>query len=279
MLIDFHTHVFADQIADRAKEALIAGVYREQGADYRKGEQLNFRELTVSALLDSMENSGVDKSVCLHIATKPHQTAAINAFAAESAAQSGGRLLSFAAIHPADPDWKATLDGIKAAGFRGIKLHPQFQMLPIDGTEFRSIIAYAVGLGLFVMFHAGADIGLPPPYFASPKQISRLLRSGIDGSRLIAAHMGGWQMWDDVEQYLVGTDILFDTAFVRDFLPPEQALRIIRNHGADKILFGSDSPWEDPADTLAYLQSLGLNEQELSRITHENAERLLGDAL
>ena len=279
MLIDFHTHVFADQIADRAKEALIAGVYREQGPDYRRGEQLNFRELTVSALLDSMDKSGVDKSVCLHIATKPHQTAAINAFAAEAAAESGGRILSFASIHPADPDWKATLDGIKAAGFRGIKLHPQFQLLPIDGTEFRSIIAYAVELGLFVMFHAGADIGLPPPYFASPKQISRLLRSGIDGIRLIAAHMGGWQMWDDVERYLVGTDILFDTAFVRDFLPPEQALRIIRNHGAKKILFGSDSPWEDPADTLAFLQSLGLTEQEFGLITHENAERLLGDAL
>ncbi|MBQ5334970.1 MAG: amidohydrolase family protein [Oscillospiraceae bacterium] len=275
MLIDFHTHVFAEQIAERARDALIAGVYREQGADYRKGEQLNFRELTVSALLDSMEKSGVDKSVCLHIATKPHQTAAINAFAAESAAKTGGRILSFAAIHPDDPEWKATLDGIKAAGFPGIKLHPQFQLKPIDGEAFRNIIAYAVGLGLFVMFHAGADIGLPPPYFASPKQISRLLRSGIDGSRLIAAHMGGWQMWDDVERYLVGTDILFDTAFVRDFLPPEQAKRMIRDHGAEKILFGSDSPWEDPADTLQFLQTLGLTEQEMSLITHENAERLL----
>lgn len=278
MLIDFHTHVFAKQIADRARDALIAGVYREQGADYRKGEQLNFRELTVKALLDSMDAAGVDKSVCLHIATKPSQTAAINRFAAEIRAASDGRLCSFATLHPADPDWKGVLDGIAAAGFAGIKLHPQFQQYAIDGPEFRRIIAYAVSLGLLVLFHAGADIGLPPPYYATPKQISRLLRSGIDGSRLIAAHMGGWQMWDDAERYLVGTDILLDTAFVRDFLPPEQAARMIRAHGAEKILFGSDSPWENPADTLRFLQSLDLTEQELRLITHENAERLLAGA-
>lgn len=275
MLIDFHTHVFAEEIADRARDALIAGVYREQGAGYRKGEQLNFRELTVKALLDSMDAAGVDKSVCLHIATKPHQTAAINRFAAALSTASGGRLYSFATLHPADPDWKGVLDGIAAAGFAGIKLHPQFQQYAIDGPEFRRIIAYAVSLGLLVIFHAGADIGLPPPVYASPAQIRSLLDSGIDGSHLIAAHMGGWQQWDDVERYLVGTDILLDTAFVRDFLPPAQARRIIRHHGAEKILFGSDSPWENPADTLCFLQSLDLTERELALITHENAERLL----
>ena len=275
MLIDFHTHVFAEQIADRARDSLIAGVYREQDADYREGEQLNFRELTVSALRDSMDKSGIDISVCLHIATKPHQTGAINAFAAQINADSDGRLISFATIHPADPDWQQTLDQIAAAGFKGIKLHPQFQRFAIDSPEFHRIIKYATELGLLVIFHAGLDIGLPPPIFATPEQISHLL-DDVDGSKLIAAHMGGWRQWDDVERYLVGTPVLLDTAFVRDFIPPEQMLRMIRNRGAEKILFGSDSPWEDPADTLAFLQSLGLTEQETALITHENAARVLG---
>ena len=79
-----------------------------------------------------------------------------------------------------------------------------------------------------------------------------------------------------VEEYLVGTPIFLDTAYIAQFLPPEQCLRIIRNHGADKVLFGSDSPWEDPADTLQYLRSLGLTDDELEQITHRNAARILG---
>lgn len=274
MLIDFHTHVFHEKIADRACAALIAGVYREQGADYRKGEQLNFRALTVPALLDSMERSGVDLSVCLPIATKPAQTAQINAFAAQINAAYRGRLLSFATLHPADPDWQQVIDGIAEAGFPGIKLHPQFQLSAIDSPENLRILRYAARRGLLILFHAGKDIGLPPPVYASPEQIRRAA-DAADGSMMIAAHLGGWQQWDAVERCLAGTPVYLDTAFIRDFIPPEQALRIIRTHGAERVLFGSDSPWEDPADTLRFLQSIGLDDRELALITHENAERLL----
>jgi predicted TIM-barrel fold metal-dependent hydrolase len=72
---------------------------------------------------------------------------------------------------------------------------------------------------------------------------------------------------------------MLDTAFVRLFISPEQMTRIIRSHGASKILFGSDSPWEDPADTLKFLLSLGLTDDELELITHKNAEKLLGSAV
>ena len=82
-------------------------------------------------------------------------------------------------------------------------------------------------------------------------------------------------MWDDVETYLVGRDLWLDTAFVCDDIAPEQYLRIIRNHGAERILFGSDSPWEKPQHTLEGLQALGLTEKELGCIIHGNAAALL----
>ena len=138
------------------------------------------------------------------------------------------------------------------------------------------ILGKAEQLGLLVVFHAGADIGLPPPVYTSPKKIRHAL-DYVGGSNLIAAHLGGWAQWDDVEACLVGTPVHLDTAYIAQFIDPAQCLRIIRNHGAEKIVFGSDSPWEDPADTLRFLESLGLNETELSLITHENALRLLGE--
>ncbi len=277
MLIDFHTHIFPEKIAERSIAALIAGIQREQGADYKNadGSPLVFRPATLEGLLESMPESGVDRSICLPIATKPSQTESINRYA-ESIRS--GNALSLGTLHPADPEAEQVLESLAARGFKGIKLHLQFQQYDIDSPEVLKILQKAEELGLLVVFHAGADIGLPPPVYTSPAKIRHAL-DYVDGSNLIAAHLGGWAQWDDVEQYLVGTNINMDTAYIRLFITPEQCLRIIRKHGAEKIVFGSDSPWENPADTVRFLQGIGLTDRELALITHQNALRLLKEPL
>lgn len=82
-------------------------------------------------------------------------------------------------------------------------------------------------------------------------------------------------MWDDVEKYLVGTPIIFDTAFIKDYISPEQAKHIIKTHGSKKILFGSDGPWENPKETLSFLLSLDLDKTHLDDITYKNAQKIL----
>ncbi len=271
MLIDFHTHIFPDAIAPRTIDALIGGITKEQGAAYIEGKTLNFTDATLQGLLDSMAEQGVTQSICLPIVTKPTQTESINRFAEGVRNE---KTLSFGSLHPQQEDWEQVLESLAARGFRGIKLHPQFQRSDIDSPESIRIIQKAEQLGLLVVFHAGVDIGLPPPVYASPEKIARVLEY-TEGSHLIAAHLGGWQQWDDVDRYLVGSKIYLDTAFIKDHIAPEQAKRIIENHGAERILFGSDSPWERPADTLAFLQSLELTQHQLDLITHKNALCLL----
>lgn len=272
MLIDFHTHIFPDAIASRTIEALIGGIKKVQGESFAEGKTLHHTDATLSGLLRSMEEQGVTRSICLPIVTKITQTESINRFAEGVRHE---KTLSFGSLHPMQEDWEQVLESLAERGFRGIKLHPQFQCCDIDGPETLRIIQKAEKLGLLVMFHAGVDIGLPPPVYATPQKIRNVLKY-TDGSHLIAAHLGGWQMWDDVETYLVGTNIYLDTAFIKDYIDPEQCRRIIENHGAERILFGSDSPWERPADTLAFLQSMGLSQEQLDCITHKNATRLLG---
>ncbi len=271
MIIDFHTHIFPDKIAETALAALVDGIHREQGADYGGGEPLYFRPGTLKGLLDSMHANGVSQSVCLPIATKPTQTASINRFAYTVRSREA---FSFGTLHPADPEWERILNELSEHGFRGIKLHLQFQRYAIDGKEVLRILKKAEELGLYVIFHAGADIGLPPPVYASPQQISHVLEE-VSGDYLIAAHLGGWAQWEDVLKYLAGKPLYLDTAYIRQFIDPQLAKEIIRAHGAERILFGSDSPWENPADTLDFLKSLDLTETELSLITHENAQRIL----
>ena len=53
------------------------------------------------------------------------------------------------------------------------------------------------------------------------------------------------------------------------------AEKIISKHGAEKILFASDCPWDNPADTLRFVDSLAISEHAKQLIFSDNARRLL----
>ena len=127
--------------------------------------------------------------------------------------------------------------------------------------------------------HAGADIGFRPPYHSTPADFAELIRRH-PGLTLICAHMGGWNVWDEVERDLVGAPVYFDTAFSFSWMKdPDRFLRIVRAHGADRILFGTDSPWYDVGQGIRDLLSLPLTPAEHSAIFWGNARRIWPDAL
>ena len=102
--------------------------------------------------------------------------------------------------------------------------------------------------------------------------------SKVNPKKLVLAHMGGWNLWDEVEEKLVGKNVYFDTAFSFEkgipHLEKEQFLRIVEKHGADKILFATDSPWSDQGYTLERLKEFGMPEKALNFILGENAKKL-----
>ncbi len=66
-----------------------------------------------------------------------------------------------------------------------------------------------------------------------------------------------------------------DTAVLYNRIEPAQLLRIIRKHGADRMLFASDCPWDNPANEIRLINSLSLTDTEKELIFYKNAERLL----
>ena len=50
---------------------------------------------------------------------------------------------------------------------------------------------------------------------------------------------------------------------------------IIKAHGADKILFGTDSPWAHQQTELANIRSLPLSRKDIDAILGGNARKLL----
>jgi len=70
MVIDFHTHVFPEKIAQKTIDFLAA---KSNGKPWTNG--------TVDELLEHMKSSKVDLSVALPVLTKPSQFESVNDFA------------------------------------------------------------------------------------------------------------------------------------------------------------------------------------------------------
>ena len=268
MTIDFHTHIFPDKIA----EATIA--HLEQ-----VGNIPAYTNGTASGLRRSMTQAGIDRAVALPVVTKPSQFDSINRFAAQINAEHD-RLISFGGIHPDNDDIEDKLDYIVSLGLNGIKLHPDYQGVFIDDERNIRILREAIKRDLLVSIHAGIDIGLPEPVHCTPQRTAAVLDAlDMDPARprIILAHVGGWGLWGDVETYLVGKPVYFDLGFSLGQIRDEQLLRIIRNHGADRILFASDSPWGDQQADKRYFDTLPLSEEERKKILYRNAQTLLND--
>ena len=145
----------------------------------------------------------------------------------------------------------------------------------IDEDKFLKIYDYALSKGLILIFHAGFDPAYPPPFKTSPAQFAKIADS-MQGGVIVAAHLGGSQQWDLVEKDLCGKNIYLDTAMGFDFYSSEQFLRIVKNHGAEKILFGTDSPWSSGKTEPEKLYALDLPEEAKNQIAGLNAKRILG---
>lgn len=266
MIVDFHTHIFPDQIAQRTIEKL-----------ENIGKVKAFTDGKESSLISSMEEAGVDISVVLPVVTRPEQFNTVNDFALqlnEKYEQKRTRLLSFGGIHPDTLDYKKELRVIKNLGLQGIKLHPDYQNTYFDDIKYMRILDYASELGLVSVVHAGVDIGYPDNVRCTTERIRKVINE-VAPQKLVLAHYGGFKQWDEVEEFLTGEDVYLDTAYIFGFIEDSAFIRILEKHGADKVLFATDSPWGGQKEFLQYLSKLSLSKETLDKILGQNAERLL----
>ena len=265
MKIDFHTHIFPDALAERAVSSMQKGLQKVSGTALPV-----FSDATKSGLRSAMEKAGTDLSVVLPVATSAKQTDTINEFAKTVTDE---KMISFGSVFPGADGSLKTLEKLAKEGFLGIKLHPEYQGAYIHSKEVIDIINKCYELGMTVVLHTGIDLGIPAPVHCTPSQMRSALNY-FDGSNVVAAHLGGFMMWDDVEKYIVGTNLILDTSMLSRYITCEQCERIIRRHGFDKVVCGSDSPWEDLNDNREFLLKCGFLDAEIAEMDN-TAKRLL----
>lgn len=260
-MIDFHTHIFPDKIAEKTLHFLS-----------ERCHTIPFANGMADGLRKSTKEAGLELSVALPVVTKPSQFESINRFASQFRGEDG--ILSFGGIHPASADYKKELLQLKEMGFQGIKLHPAYQETFFNDIRYKRIISFANELDFIISVHAGFDPGYPDCVNCTPKMAREVIEE-VKPSKLVLAHMGGFQRWDEVEEELVGLDVWFDTAVVFGKISDEQFIRICKNHGADKILFATDSPWSGQKESVEHFSGMDLTEEEKRLILTENAKKLL----
>jgi uncharacterized protein len=259
-IIDVHTHVWPDAVASKA----VAGLMND-------GMLTPFYDGTIAGLVGDMDRCGVDASVIQPVATKASQVPSINNWVA-SIGES--RVVPFGAMHPDFENPAEEIARMAHLGLRGFKLHPEHQSFAPDEPRLAPIYEAAIAHDMTVFFHAGAD-EVHPTIHGTPDTFVTIL-DRFPELRVVLAHMGGYKLWSEVAEKLVGKNVYFDTAYTLGHLPDDDFCAIIRAHGADRILFGSDGPWTDAGAEIEWIRRLPLAEGVADAILGGNAARILG---
>jgi predicted TIM-barrel fold metal-dependent hydrolase len=132
---------------------------------------------------------------------------------------------------------------------------------------------------MVILTHAGKlHADRPETLYAAPHRILTVLEQ-FPKLRMIAAHLGGFYMLDEAERTLIGHPrLVIDTTWPPSIgeVGPAVLTRIIRTHGADKVVFGTDFCLVSQQDDARVIERLPISSGEKERILGENAREFIG---
>ena len=268
MVIDFHTHIFPERIAEKTM-ALLS----------QKGNMTPYASGTADGLASEMEKAGVDISLTLPVLTNPQSFDGVNRFAREinlAFENKERRLISFAGIHPRCENIDEKMAFIKKSGFYGVKIHPDYQDTFINDEGYVRIMECAREYDLIVITHSGVDAAYRDKPVKCPPTLVKELIKKVPHKKLVLAHCGANEMFDEVLSSLCDEDVYFDTALVLRYICEDTFKAILKKHGEDRMLFATDSPWSSVKGDVDKIRSFSLSKTVEDKLFYKNASLLLG---
>ncbi len=172
---------------------------------------------------------------------------------------------------------------IAELGLRGVKFHPSLQAFAPDDESYWPVFAACELHGLLALFHTGTSgIGARQPGgqgirldYARPIRLDAVA-AAHPGLTVVAAHFGWpWHM-ELVAMALHKTNVYIDiSGWAPRRIPPE-LIGELRGRLAGQFVWGSDFPFLAPQRCLDELAGLGLPDEVLAKVLHENAAGILG---
>jgi predicted TIM-barrel fold metal-dependent hydrolase len=297
--IDFHMHVYPTRPAgERRKAAYEIWEYGRQPSVTESADSGDPDEA-----LAALDRGGISRGVIANLFELEHVAAdvaetgwaggqpealddvlrAFNAWACDLARREP-RFIPFLAIDPQAMNPTETVAHLRematSKGARGIKLHPVLQGIdPLD-RDWWPVFEACAELGLVVLSHSGP--ARPGAVSGEPRAFGPLMKH-VPSLTLVLAHLGGGAWRDTAEVARDLPNVLFDVCEIIERTGSERGptaremAHLIGEIGPDRVLFGSDWPWYEPAHSLAVLRSLpGLSASDVAAIAGGNAARVLG---
>ena len=257
-IIDIHTHIYPDDIARKAT----ASVHQF----YSFGNTV--MDGTERMLLERGKVAGIDRFVILPVAIRPDRVNHINDFILQRASEKDC-FIPFSTVHADMENLTDEVERVIAAGTRGIKIHPDCQKFAIDDPRLLPMYEHIQGR-IPVLLHMGDQ-----RYdYSHPARLRKILDQfpKLDS---IAAHFGGYSMYETAREYLQDKNCVMDISSSLMFMEPGVAEKYINLYGAERLAYGTDYPMADPVDEVKRFLQLDLTDEQKEQIAHKTTERIL----
>lgn len=257
-IIDIHTHIYPQAVAQKASDS-IRDFYELEGAGMNG---------TAEMLRSRGKEAGISQFVVLPVAVLPDRTRHINDFILEQA-KAYDDFICFGTIHAEMENVADEAQYILDKGLRGIKMHPDFQKFNIDDP--RLFPAYeAIEGKIPIMLHMG-DVRYD---YSQPARLRHILElfPKLDA---IAAHFGGYRMYEEAYRQLHDKNCIFDISSSLMFMEEGAAEDYINRYGAARMAYGTDYPLWDPVTEVKRFQQLKLSDEQLEQIAWKTAHSFL----
>ena len=165
-------------------------------------------------------------------------------------------------------------------GAMGFKIHPVMQRFLPDDPRMDQIFDACEELEMGVIAHAGSSRG--GPEWAEPQAFAAVL-DAHPGLKLVLAHLGGGRWQQTCQLAAAYPSVCFDLCEIIAWCgapgaPTRNEMgRMIKEIGAERVMFGTDFPWYQVDRTVDQVMALPhLCEEERALILGVNAVNYLG---
>ncbi len=259
-IINSHAHIYPQKIAEKATVTI--GKFYDIEMQMPAG--------TAERLIEDGKKAGVTGYVVHSVATTAHQVRSINEFIKKEMDEHK-EFIGFMTLHQdlSEEEIAKEVDWCIENGFKGVKLHPDFQKFYIDDENAEKFYKI-IGDRLPILFHTGDD----RYEYSKPKRLAKMAKK-YPNVTFIAAHFGGYRCWKDVGFYVGLDNVYFDTCSSLAFINKDTAKDIIDLLGVEKFFFATDFPMWDTEKELERFYQIPLTEKERKMILSENIKKLL----
>ena len=255
--IDIHTHIYPDMVAEKAAQSI-----RDF---YKIGDTMNG---TVQMLLDRGGQVGIEKFVALPVAIRADRVQSINNFIHQQTLEHDC-FVGFGTVHADMQDIPGEVERIIGMGLRGIKIHPDCQKFDIDDPKLFPLYDSIQGR-IPIILHMGDQ-----RYSHSHPARLRHIMDEFPKLEVIAAHFGGYTVYEIARQELQDTNCIMDVSSSLMFMEPGVAEKYINLYGAERLAFGTDYPLWDPVKEVQRFLDLKITPEQKEQIAWKTAKEFL----